>query len=94
MFAMKPADKRELDEYRKLGTIEELQERLKTPYPIADEGYAPRPWSGPDFPDGQFSGLLEDDDFECMPGGFGPNTGALIAEKPEDEHYDPDWEDK
>lgn len=96
MFAMTPRDKRELDEYRKLGTLDEIRERLANPYPQAEEGFAPRPsiYSGPDLPDGQYSGLLEDDDFEQIPGGFDSNTGALIAERAEDEHYDPDWEDK
>ena len=94
MYVMKPADKRELEAYRALGTVEDLTARLASPYPRAEEGYAPRPRVWPDLPDGQYSGLLEDDDFEQIPGGFDPDTGALIAEKAEDEHYDPDWEGK
>lgn len=59
MWAMNPKDKRELDAYRALGTVEELKERLENPYPKANTGYAPLP-----FEDGVYSGLLEDDDFD------------------------------
>lgn len=68
MYVMKPADKRELEAYRALGTVEELTARLASPYPQADEGFAPLPpltrFSKPDFQDGQFSGLLTDDDID------------------------------
>lgn len=63
MYIMKPSDKQELDAYRALGTLDELRERLANHYPTTDD-YAPLPWSGPDLPDGQYSGLLEDDDFD------------------------------
>ena len=67
MYWMQPKDKQELDAYRALGTVEELTARLASPYPTNDD-YAPLPpltrFSKPDFQDGQFSGLLTDDDID------------------------------
>ena len=42
MYVMTSRDKRELDAYRALGTVEELTERLRNPFPINDD-YAPLP---------------------------------------------------
>ena len=40
--AMTTSDRRELDAYRALGTVEELTERLRNPFPTNDD-YAPLP---------------------------------------------------
>lgn len=82
MFAMKPADRYELEAYRALGTLDEIRERLANPYPQAEEGFAPRPsiYSGPDLPDGQYSGLLEDGD-EFEPGTYDPYVNRDWEEK-------------
>lgn len=69
-------DKRELEAYRALGTVEELRDRVTLPYPD-DDGLAPLPYPDPaqqsveayedawDYPTPEqqkrFSGLLEDD---------------------------------
>lgn len=59
MFAMTARDKRELDAYRALGTVEELQARLASPYPTTD-AYAPLPLQ--DHEELHLAaGLLEDD---------------------------------
>ena len=42
MYAMNSRDRRELDAYRALGTVEELTERLRNPFPTNDD-YAPLP---------------------------------------------------
>ena len=44
MWVMKSIDKRELDAYRALGTVEELKARLSSPYPD-DDDLAPLPFS-------------------------------------------------
>lgn len=41
-YAMNSKDRRELDAYRALGTVEELTERLRNPFPTNDD-YAPLP---------------------------------------------------
>lgn len=46
MWVMKSIDKRELDAYRALGTVEELKRRLSSPYPD-DDGLAPLPYPDP-----------------------------------------------
>ena len=62
MYVMTSKDRLELETYRALGTPEQIRERLSSPYPAADEGYAPVPWAenfeGDGRPD---SGLLTDD---------------------------------
>lgn len=76
MWVMKSIDKRELEAYRALGTVEELRDRVTLPYPD-DDGLAPLPYPDPaqqsveayedawDYPapeqQKRFSGLLEDD---------------------------------
>lgn len=70
MYAMKPADKRELAEYRALGTVEELKARLTRPLPD-DDGLAPLPMSDPAelsaqmygdaWDDREHTGLLDED---------------------------------
>ena len=64
MYWMQAKDKQELDAYRALGPVEEIRRRLESPYPEPEEGYAPMPsiYSGPDFPDGMYSGLLEEEE--------------------------------
>lgn len=43
MYVMRSEEKRLLDEYRALGTPEEIRRRLSSPYPESEEGYAPMP---------------------------------------------------
>lgn len=73
MYVMTSKDKQELEDYRALGTPEEIRNRLNSPYPMAEDGYAPRPQLMPGekirriictYPPKPDSGLLEDDDFE------------------------------
>ena len=69
MYVMRSEEKRLLDEYRALGTPEEIRRRLSSPYPQADEGYAPMPLSDHEkvkemlkvYPSKPDSGLLVDD---------------------------------
>lgn len=46
MWIMTPADRQELEAYRALGTVEELRERVRVPFPTTDD-YAPLPFSDP-----------------------------------------------
>ena len=73
MYVMTSKDKQELEDYRALGTPEEIKARLSSPYPQAEEGYAPLPQLMPGeklkriistYPPKPDSGLLEDDGFE------------------------------
>ena len=41
MYVMTSKDRLELETYRALGTPEEIKNRLNSPYPLAEEGYAP-----------------------------------------------------
>ena len=43
MYVMTSKDRLELETYRALGTPEEIKNRLNSPYPLAEEGYAPLP---------------------------------------------------
>lgn len=72
MYVMRDDQKRLLDEYMELGTPQEIRRRLSSPYPAADEGYAPLPQITDDqratirdimtrMPSKPGSGLLEDD---------------------------------
>ena len=45
MYAMTKADKLLLEVYKAIGTPDEIITRLDSPYPDADEGYAPLPLS-------------------------------------------------
>lgn len=49
-YAMNSADRRELDAYRALGTVEELAERIRNPYPAANAGYSPMPGMDDEWP--------------------------------------------
>lgn len=62
MYAMKPADRRELAEYRALGTVEELKARLTRPLPD-DDGLAPLPWADHDPAQEAADGYLDDWDY-------------------------------
>ncbi len=66
MYAMNSKDKLLLELYKAIGTPEEIIKRLDSPYPDANEGYAPCPWAenfeGDGRPD---SGLLVDDEVGC-----------------------------
>ena len=75
MYVMTSKDKLLLEDYKALGTPEEIRARLSNPYPQADEGYAPMPLSDHDkvrrimntFPAKPDSGLLEDDGLGSVP---------------------------
>lgn len=69
MYVMTSKDRQLLEDYKALGTPEEIRAKLSNPYPQADEGYAPMPYDvkaelkrvmniQPAKPD---SGLLTDD---------------------------------
>ena len=64
---MTKADKLLLEVYTAIGTPDEIITRLDSPYPDADEGYAPLPLSDIEkvrkilYPAKPTSGLLEDD---------------------------------
>ena len=69
MYVMTSKDKLLLDDYKALGTPEEIRSRLSNPYPQEDEGYAPMPLSDHEkvremlkvYPAKPDSGLLTDD---------------------------------
>ena len=99
MYAMNSKDKLLLEDYKALGTPEQIRERLSSPYPAADEGYAPVPWAenfeGDGRPD---SGLLTDDEIEIgcpFDEGVGTIEDGMVSRP-----YDgstiivDDWEDK
>ena len=75
MYVMTSKDKLLLDDYKALGTPEEIRARLDSPYPDADEGYAPLPLSDHEkvramlnvYPAKPDSGLLEDDGMGSCP---------------------------
>lgn len=71
MWIMKPADRQELEDYRALGTVDEVKRRLSSPFPTTDD-YAPLPFSDPAMAsveayedcwhdEREYSGLLEED---------------------------------
>lgn len=76
VWIMTSADRQELEAYRALGTVEELRERVRVPFPTNDD-YAPLPYSDPameaveayedawDYPapeqQKRYSGLLEEE---------------------------------
>lgn len=43
MYAMRDSDRRLLDRYKALGTPEEIEAKLRSPYPDENSGYAPLP---------------------------------------------------
>lgn len=60
MYAMRDSDRRLLERYKALGTPEEIEDKLRSPFPDENSGYAPLPMADDD----DFSlggGLLEDE---------------------------------
>lgn len=43
MYAMRDSDRRLLERYKALGTPEEIEAKLRSPYPDENSGYAPLP---------------------------------------------------
>ncbi len=72
---MTKQDKLLLEVYKAIGTPDEIITRLDSPYPDADEGYAPLPMSDHEkvramlnvYPAKPDSGLLEDDGMGSCP---------------------------
>ena len=44
MYVMTSKDRQLLEDYKALGTPDEIRARLSNPYPQEDEGYAPMPY--------------------------------------------------
>lgn len=64
---MKTEYRKLLEEYKELGTPEQIRRRMGNPYPEADEGYAPRVNLSDMFlPDFQCAAGLCEDDGEGM----------------------------
>ena len=68
MYAMRDSDRRLLDRYKALGTPEEIEAKLRSPYPAPNSGYAPLP-------------LADDDDFS-LGGGLLEDEGPPIVDDP------------
>ena len=68
MYIMTPSDRRLLDRYKALGTPEEIEAKLRSPYPATNSGYAPMP-------------LADDDDFS-LGGGLLEDEGPPIVDDP------------
>lgn len=47
MYAMRDSDRRLLDRYKALGTPEEIEAKLRSPFPDEYAGYAPLPLQDP-----------------------------------------------